>query len=350
MTNTDDTENEEEDREEGGDEEKTPLFVPMQNPLANLLPKVEIPKILSDTALANMNSAMPAVARAASLVSAVSPMQETLAKIQIPALQTMKTLSEIAAKANVESLRKLQDALGPIQKSIAFLECCDKTEWPIFFLVVSETEEKYASLIDEIEDADTLVATVSEMVISSFDEKEVSHFENRWQHDPSITPGQKELMITALHRYKSGDYLCCTAVLMCLFEGLIEHYYQTLEALVQVSRDEIQETKQWLGVGSSGKAGTRPAVKDKFVALIMLPDRGLFYWKAAGQYILNTTLTNRESFRDLGETNPLRNKICHGKQTNYGTQIHALKAILCVDLVVRLNQAGIESLRVVQEQ
>ena len=41
----------------------------------------------------------------------------------------------------------------------------------------------------------------------------------------------------------------------------------------------------------------------------------------------------------LMDTQPLRNKICHGEQLNYGTQEHAIKAILSVDLMVNIANA-----------
>ena len=43
-----------------------------------------------------------------------------------------------------------------------------------------------------------------------------------------------------------------------------------------------------------------------------------------------------QPFDIIGAHNPLRNKICHGLQTNYGTLEHSPKAMLAVDIVIRL--------------
>ena len=37
------------------------------------------------------------------------------------------------------------------------------------------------------------------------------------------------------------------------------------------------------------------------------------------------------------QKDPGRNKICHGELTNYGTQKHALKAILVIDIIFQLG-------------
>lgn len=47
--------------------------------------------------------------------------------------------------------------------------------------------------------------------------------------------------------------------------------------------------------------------------------------------------------------NPLRNKICHGVQTNYGTEEHSLKAILAINLITRLGCAAQQGMRLTAE-
>ena len=55
----------------------------------------------------------------------------------------------------------------------------------------------------------------------------------------------------------------------------------------------------------------------------------------------DTTFANAMDV-DLAAHNPLRNKICHGQQTEYGTQEHSLKAILVTDIVIRYGAAILE--------
>jgi hypothetical protein len=67
-------------------------------------------------------------------------------------------------------------------------------------------------------------------------------------------------------------------------------------------------------------------------------DKGHVTYDLIIDYIKDTILTSTGKYEDIAEHNPLRNKICHGQQTNYGTMEHALKSILCVDLVVKLGE------------
>ena len=68
--------------------------------------------------------------------------------------------------------------------------------------------------------------------------------------------------------------------------------------------------------------------------LMLYPDSGLFYWQAVTDYIYNVILTSDDcAFR---EHNPMRNKICHGVHTDFGTKEKSLKSILVIDLLLNL--------------
>lgn len=58
-------------------------------------------------------------------------------------------------------------------------------------------------------------------------------------------------------------------------------------------------------------------------------------------YIVGVTLTN-DMDDELAAHNPLRNKICHGVQTEYGSLEYSLKAILVTDIVIRCVAAALE--------
>ena len=68
-----------------------------------------------------------------------------------------------------------------------------------------------------------------------------------------------------------------------------------------------------------------------------IADKGFMRIDSAIDYLVNITLTNAESFDELAVDNPLRNKICHGCQMNYGAKVHSLKSILAVDTALKLG-------------
>lgn len=80
--------------------------------------------------------------------------------------------------------------------------------------------------------------------------------------------------------------------------------------------------------------------KDKLLVLLVRTDNGMWVWDAATSYISDVVLTNDKDQHGLAAHNPLRNKICHCEQTNYGTREHSLKAILAIDIVMRLGCAA----------
>ena len=60
--------------------------------------------------------------------------------------------------------------------------------------------------------------------------------------------------------------------------------------------------------------------------------------RCAVDYIVDVVLTGKMD-DELAARNPLRNKICHGDQTEYDTKEHSLKVILVTDIMIRLGSA-----------
>ena len=58
-------------------------------------------------------------------------------------------------------------------------------------------------------------------------------------------------------------------------------------------------------------------------------------WEAMANYLKNEILCSSDS-KKRWKSQPLRNKICHGDQLNFGTQEHSIKAILSIDMLVQL--------------
>lgn len=91
----------------------------------------------------------------------------------------------------------------------------------------------------------------------------------------------------------------------------------------------------------NGKPRELTNAKDKVLVMVVLSENGWYTFEHAAEYIVGVTFTNAMD-ADLAAHNPLRNKICHGQQTEYGTQEHSLKAILVTDIVIRYGTAILE--------
>ena len=69
--------------------------------------------------------------------------------------------------------------------------------------------------------------------------------------------------------------------------------------------------------------------------LAAMTENAVFYWEAITDYIYNVVLTSHgDEYRDH---NPLRNKICHGDQLDFGTEEKSLKGIFVIDLLLNLK-------------
>ena len=75
--------------------------------------------------------------------------------------------------------------------------------------------------------------------------------------------------------------------------------------------------------------------------ILITSESGWMVFDKAIEYLVKITLTNGMN-ADIAAHNPLRNKICHGEQTEFGTLEHSLKSILVTDLIIRYGGALLE--------
>lgn len=165
----------------------------------------------------------------------------------------------------------------------------------------------------------------------------------RWDNHDELTQGEREILKCALSYYESRDYASCVSMLVCLSGGLLNKYCGEPIKLQGCDVEVFNYFASIHGINSAGEEG-KPlplqAAKDKVVVLILRSEGGYFVWQAAGGYIVDVFLANRMD-KDIALHNPLRNKICHGIQTNYGTWEHALKSILVTDILIRLGSMAL---------
>ena len=75
--------------------------------------------------------------------------------------------------------------------------------------------------------------------------------------------------------------------------------------------------------------------KGRLLQMTVMTESGMMLWNAMAKYLQSEILCSSES-KKRWATQPLRNKICHGDQLNFGTKEHSLKAILTIDMLIQL--------------
>ena len=216
-----------------------------------------------------------------------------------------------------------------------------RAKWPLFLVddvaVCSALDE--LMLVDFDED---ISERVSEIACKNLDSGWLDETLARWAEHDELPNGVRALLGRAAKRHENGDYEGCVALLMNLFEGLIERYLPK----VNLNDGQIKEFDV-----HAGRHGLRPlhidenklrrlSARDRVLLMMMLADDGMYAIRCAVDYIVDVVLTGKMD-DGLAARNPLRNKICHGDQTEYGTKEHSLKAILVTDIMIRLGSAVI---------
>ena len=75
--------------------------------------------------------------------------------------------------------------------------------------------------------------------------------------------------------------------------------------------------------------------KNQLIALCCSDYEFCIVWEIMIRYMINVIyISGKNGFDD---SQPCRNKICHGEQLNFNTKEHALKCILILDLVINFS-------------
>lgn len=310
------------------------------NPASSLIPKIslafrEMPVIANQAAMQNIAQAMSVVCDAWQSMGAIQAVREATENIS----SSLNLLAERCLAVNSDVIEKLRDTARSLRETTAFLRCCKETNWPIYWDCDRGFEGKVAEIELQYDEGSIDEALrkelVAEAVLSYYDQARVKAIGERWANAQLVGEGQQRLLAEAIGRHIGGDYLAATAILACLSGGLTEKFYWSAFEAGLFSDEELSLVAEVYNVPKPSK--TKATARAQVLSLGLCTEEGALYWDAACKYIANIMLASGKDWESLAEENPLRNKICHGEQTNYDTEVHSLKAILAVDLLLRLG-------------
>ena len=260
----------------------------------------------------------------------------------IAAMQDLQKTALIAMQTSIPDLSQVGSVIGAsmmrFQTISSFLKCCETTTWPLFFIASAEMDKGPARYMDISSDDLDLAKTINEYAIEYLGQDRITNILNEWLTDSLISIDKKPLLECAIRHHLKEEYYASTSILMCLVEGLIEDCDPEFNALASCDEKGLKYIAKHLGL-NDGIVDRRKKgyAKDQLAAITYGVDNAIYYWEASAKYIANVALANKPN-EALCTSNPLRNKICHGSQVNYGTVTHSLKAILVVDLLIRLSR------------
>ena len=257
---------------------------------------------------------------------------------------TMERVIKTAkAVANAIDMSPIINAFNPIALKLNRLNVLTKAEWPLYLVENQRACERIDSLPEDIADED-LKSRVSEIAHECLNEEWPNETKALWKSHNELSDGEMKLLASALERHRNNDYEGCVSLLMNIFEGLIEKYASQIKTLNGEQAELFDMYAEQLGLKrtvSNGKSRNLSNIKDKVLMMLITSESGWMAFDKAIEYLVKVTLANCMN-SDIAAHNPLRNKICHGVQTEFGTLEHSLKSILVTDLIIRYGGALLE--------
>lgn len=258
-------------------------------------------------------------------------------------LANIQKLQSSIAFASSQVTETIKHLLDP-----TLCEILDESQWPLYLVVVDKPELKrallndYSMLLDPEANRDVtdqvecLRAMVYERAREFLDDAWVTDTGVEWESSDAVSEGMTHMGLIALDLHRKREYAGCVAILMSLLDGLANQLGKELGQLTPEEIDKHNNKAKRYNLREISSTQQRIPPKSYFLLdLLRLTGEGKsFYWTRFTSYLIKTVETNNKD--GLEEHNPLRNKICHGDQTNYNTWEHSVKAILSFDMVVHL--------------
>lgn len=247
--------------------------------------------------------------------------------------EQIKNLKLLIPKETLANMRRIQ-----------FLTVLDEIEWPLYLIF---SDDFMTKVNKQREISINPQALIFEYCNNEF----LDELENDWNDFSVIQIERLPILKEAVLLYKNENYYGVVSIMMCQLMGIITDTYNMQKSYGKdFTLDDITTAFESYNPGKKAKKcintrndNYKRKEKNQLLWFVSDAQEGFLYWIHAVRYIYNTILTSDDNMSK--SMNPCRNKICHGEQLNFGTKEHGLKAILTVDMMIRLA----ESLKKVNE-
>ncbi len=246
---------------------------------------------------------------------------------------------QIFSSTKINSIIASFEPIIKIITSKRFIDIQNRTKWPLYFIDIQSAIEEIAHLDDGVDDV-TLTLNVYSIAQKYLNQQWVLDIQKRWSDLDIVDDDKKFLLLEALQRHIDGDCYASVLLLITLFSGFIEIYGND-SIDIAIDKQEIFD-QRITDYELNKKNINNPRsfrTKDYLILCSLFVDYNDSIWKSIIDYLFYTILYSKEDYESLAEHNPLRNKICHGEQINYGTWECSIKLILAIDLLFRIGDA-----------
>ncbi len=261
--------------------------------------------------------------------------QQQLMENVRPALESLgKTLAAISAMIpKIEIPESFLKTLG----NIRYLHVLKKTNWPLFLEDDEEIKEIITGLCAEKVDEYPL-DELADLICQYYSVEKIDAFMKGWKALLKDDHERQLLLEEAIRLHKAGYYYGSTSLMMCQVDGLIcdiSNYTKENGFVCSEEDEEVICHIYKVDFAKHKEYVKKKREKHLILRLAAMTENAPFYWEAVTDYIYNVVLTSQGD--EYREHNPLRNKICHGDQMDFGTKEKSLKSILTIDLLLNLK-------------
>lgn len=251
------------------------------------------------------------------------------------ACETTVRLHEIFSQNNgalykvQETLSQLSTTIFPLVEHQNFIIQVEKAGWPLFMVNDEELERQILFHLDD--DKEDLTQLISELYDSDYWEKRLE----KWTNNPTINKARIPVLREAIQAHNAGMYYSAVTICVCQICGLIEDINKEINLLgLSLNKDQHQITRNLFRVEEDTYNKIKRKEKGYLMQSFVYCKGGLIIWRHFITYLNNNILSSSKD-ESLWKEQPLRNKICHGEQLNYGTLEHSLKVLICIDCLMR---------------
>ncbi len=273
-------------------------------------------------------------------------MQES-SKVIAEQITQFSTIMQGIVKIIVDLTPKIEfPKIDPeVTEHINFVMVLRKLKWPLFLEYDKNLQKQIIELYAEKGNDHLHAEKINAVIFNYCDDKFIKKTFDFWAKCGQVSELRLPILREALDMHLAERYYASTALLMCQLYGVvieISHFAQENSIIIS------NENKRKIARHYKMDDKLIDTEKGKFIQLSTLPNNGVLLWEATAEYIQNEILCSSDS-KIRWSQQPLRNKICHGEQLNFGTKEHSLKAILCIDILMKLSNEVYELSKIVGE-
>lgn len=179
---------------------------------------------------------------------------------------------------------------------------------------------------------------VEKIILKSYNHDKLEAILNRWKKNSLVTEKRFKILDEAIWSFKNAKYYSCVALITTQYGWIIEECEKYIkktpklaEKIKYLEEHQFQEfQKNFKGRNFKFKKGSEKHTAERNQLILSHYTASIF-----NSYFKNKIYNNNKNFID--KNNPNRHDIVHGNDMNFGTKQKALKSIICMDSMIRVE-------------